>query len=332
MKIISTLFFLKNDNDVNLIEEYKKNFPVSKDFKLIKDQNKKDFYHLLLEDSDNFGLKTTIRYYEVDLAILNSIDDLKIRQEINLDVLTKNGDSLLNKSTLTFKNNAECLLIIFFNSVLSLVDLKMAKVIFTKDFSQHDLNTKEYFLSPTNLITSKLDNPTAIFNTHGFIALNNSNNLTLFRYYPSTSIKIFQTTSNLKFKSFKLNKNYLIAYDLNESKLFVYSIKNILETNSFDKHEYELELRARSLFEFGLSCDQLFVIESKKILRFYDLSKNKLLGVMPLYSESNLFTCSNDYVMLAMRDKRIISYLICDSNLEESEKKIENLKSRFVNF
>jgi hypothetical protein len=303
---------------------------VAKNFKLIKDPSRKDFYHLLLEDSDSFGLKTTITYFEVDMASFAPVC-LKAKHEINIDVLTKIGDSILDKSTLTFKDTNESLLIIFFNSVLIFFDMDTGKLITKKDLSQHDLNNKEYFLSPTNLITSKLDSIESIFNTHNFIALNNLKNLILVRFYSRTSLKTFQSSSNIKFETFKLNQNYLVAYNLNESKLFVYSIKKLLETNSFDKFEFELELRNHSLFQFG-SNDQLFVIESKKILKLYDLSKNKLLGEMPLYSESNLIACSDDFAMLAMKDKRLISYLICDLNLEESNRKIDNLTSRFGYF
>ena len=114
---------------------------------------------------------TTITYFEVDLASLNALDYLKAKHEIIIDVLTKSGDSILDKSTLTFKDTNESLLIIFFNSVLSFFDMDTGKLISTKDLSQHDLNNKEYFLSPTNLITSKLDSIESLFNTHNFIAL-----------------------------------------------------------------------------------------------------------------------------------------------------------------
>jgi hypothetical protein len=227
---------------------------------------------------------------------------------------------------MTFKNATDSLLITFFNSALNFFNLKTGKIIFTKDLSQHDLNNKDYYLSPTNLLTNKLNNIIPIFNTHNFIALNNSNNLILVSFSSSTSIKTVQSNNSMKFESFKMNNEYLAAYNLNGSKLFIYNIKNLLETNSFDKYEFVIELRNSAIYQFGMRNEHLFVIESKKILKLYSLYRKKLTAETPLYSESNIIAISNDYAMLVMKDKRIISFLICDdSDQVESYKKIETL-------
>lgn len=286
---------------------------------------------MLFETSDDFGLNTLITCYELDLTKISKTTHLEPTQRINVEVLTKTTDNLLENSALTFKND-ESLLITFFNSVLSYFDTKTAKLVLRKDLSQHDMN-KEYFLSPTNLITNKLICLTPIVDTHHFVALNNSNELVLMSLYfdkTNPSVKSMQsgTGDSKLFESFNMNHDFLVAFNRKDSKLIGYNLKSLLRSTSFDNYDFAIVVHNPSIYGFGKQSDHLFIIESKKKVKFYNCSKNKLLAEIPLYSETNLIACSEDFLILSMKDNRIISYLICDSNFEESYKKIKQLKSR----
>ena len=296
---------------------------------------------MLIETSNQFGLNTILNYYEINLSNVkpvNSASNLKPSCSINCEVFTKSADSLLENATIT-STFTEAYLSVFFNSILSYYDLKSSKLILAKDLSQHDLN-QEYFLSPTNLITNKLNCLTPIENSHNLIALNNSNELVLMCFNSNDLNKTFKQIKSglvndkgMKFDSFKLSKNHLIAFNRIISKLFIFNLNNVLNANSFAKAEFELLTKNDlKLYGFSSNVENIYTVESKKILKFYNCAKNKIMAEIPLYSETNCIVCSNDYMVLAMKDKRIISYLICDDNFEKSYAKIKKLKSRFHTF
>ena len=295
---------------------------------------------MLIESSSQFGLNTVISYYAIDLTNveqLNSTSNLKPSCLINLEVFTKNTDTLLENATVTSTKDEDACLIVFFNSMLSYFDLKTSKLIFTKDLSQHDFN-KEYFLSPTNLITNKLNSLTPIVNSHNFVALNNSDDLMLMSFNPRNSNnRLFSQIKSgaidcldMKFESFRISKDRLVAFNRLQLKLIGFNLNQVLESNSFDKSIFTISTNKNlNLYGFSSSVENVFTVENKKVLKLYDCPKNKTVAEIPLYSETNLILCSTDFMVLAMKDNRIISYLICDGNTEESFRKIKQLKSRF---
>jgi hypothetical protein len=60
------------------------------------------------------------------------------------------------------------------------------------------------------------------------------------------------------------------------------------------------------------------------------ISDGKRVAQFPVYSEVNSLCASGDLVSLAMKDRRILSYLIVDSSIEKHSERISKLESRDV--
>jgi hypothetical protein len=121
--------------------EYK--IHIEKTYKLIVDSHHQPthFYHLLSESTREHGLETLINYYEIDLSKLtskSSLDSLKPKHIINFEVFTKQTDILLENSTIMTSSNENdneqpnAYLILFFNSILTYVNLRTGMIIFKK--------------------------------------------------------------------------------------------------------------------------------------------------------------------------------------------------------
>ena len=258
---------------------------------------------------------------------------MKPTRQINFEVFTKNSDSLLENSAVT-STPGKTHMVIFFNSILMYVDLKTSKIIFKKDFTEPDLDM-EYFLSPTNTHTNKLNSLTPIVNRNCLVALNNSNDMLLISYDLKNMLKVIKSSissQEMKFESFHVSETSLLGYNRIQSKLYCFSIDQILKTNSFSKCEFEIGVNNLTSFGFSRDLKHVFTIENQKLLQFYkrgDLCKK--VAEIPLYIEALCVTCLNDFLVIAMKDRRIISYFIFDSDkINESREKLSQLESRLI--
>ena len=195
----------------------------------------------------------------------------------------------------------------------------------------------DYFLSPTNIITTKLNNLTPIPNTTSLIALNNLNDLILFNYNFKNTFKIAKSSNwvdkEVKYESFKLNERYLIAFNRIKSKLVGFNLEYLLNKSSFEKFEFEITCNNLTLYGPSRDGNSLFIVENKKFLSFYKCGDGRKKAEIPLYIETKRAECSEDFLILAMKDRRVISYFMADeSRPDESYAKIRQLESRFVFF
>ena len=318
---------IKTENEVNLKEEAMISFHVEKHYKLIPMQCRQDAYHLLVENTNPSGLQATINYYAVDLNKPLTRNPTKI---ISFEVFTKSSDFLLENSAISTTNH----LVLFFNSILIYVELSSGKIVFKKDFTDLDLNM-EYFLSPTNIFTTKLNNLTPIPSTNSLVALNNSNEIVLINYdFKSSTFKLIKsstTDKDMKFESFKLNERYLLAFNKIKSKIYGYNLDCIVTRRSFDKFEFEVKVNDLTLYGFSSDLKHVFVVENKRLLEFYKYATNQRVAEMPLYIETKCVRSSEDFLVLAMKDRRVISYFIADTDRpNESYEKIKQLESRSI--
>jgi hypothetical protein len=135
----------------------------------------------------------------------------------------------------------------------------------------------------------------------------------------------------MKFESFKLNARYLLAFNRIKSKLYGFSLDCLLSRFSFDKYEFEIKVVDLTLYGSTRDCKFVFTIENSKLLQFYKCNENKAIkkAEIPLYIETKQVKCSDDFLILAMKDRRIISFFMYDEyHLEESYEKIRQLESR----
>ena len=320
-----------NTNDLMLKKEFEISFSYAKDYKLVKDELKADFYYLLIEVQHKSS--SSLSYHEIDCAYLK--ENYKTRtvepsRVVKLDMYTKMSDNLLKDTCLTSNNK---LLVLFYGSQLYYINISLAKVVFSKDLSKHDINV-EYFLSPTNLTSNKLEYLTPLRSTDNLFAINNLNDLIYINFSSETARLGMSKYLKYKFNSFKLNSKYLVAFSKLASKLVGFSVDEILETNKIDKAVFKLELNGLAsldFYGFSASYEYVYTIENKKTLKLYKVDDGKCIGEVAVYSEANDALCTNDFVCLAMRDKKIISFLICDPNEKESIEKVKKLESRSKN-
>ena len=130
-----------------MIEEFEFKTHVDKKYKLIADPTHKEVFHLLVESTKEHGLETCIKYFEINLNKMHKIsssrqlldETIKPKKTINFEVLTKQNDILLENSTIIFNSSSndnekarDANLIIFFNSMLTFVNLSSGKIVFRK--------------------------------------------------------------------------------------------------------------------------------------------------------------------------------------------------------
>ena len=188
-------------------------------------------------------------------------------------------------------------------------------------------------MSPTNLFSNKLRNLISLENTHNLIALNNLNDLILIKLEKGKSYKIIKSSlrnnSEMKFESFKINKMQLIAFCKTNSKLYGFDLEQVLAQSSFEKPKFQIQVINLNSYGFGIDTCHFYTIENKKNLKFYEYRGAKKIAEIALYYEPQLIACSRDFLTIAIKDKRVISYLIMDKeNLKESYEKVKRLESR----
>ena len=307
-----------------IAEENKLTFHVGKNYKLIEDKTRGDYFYLLIETNNLFRGKNTIE--------INLVDTFKDKKQpaqlIDLDIYTFENESLLENTTVTSANNANYL-IIFFDSILTFIDVRSKSVQFKIDLFKRDFNI-EYFLSPTNLFGNKLSCLTSIDNTHNILALNNLNDLVMIKFEGNSNYKIIKSNSKsknheTKFQSFKINKMNMIAYDKTNSKVYGFDLDQISISKSFDKNKFQINVNGLNVYGFSDDSRHFYTIENKKNLKFYDFNGAKKTAEISLYFEAQSIACSNEFLTIAVKDKRIISYLIVD---KESPDKVKILECR----
>ena len=269
---------------------------------------------------------TRLEYYELDIKNLEATN-LKPSKQIQIEVLTKDTDHLLENATIS-STNTDTYLVLFFDSILTYIDLRCKNIIFKFDFSKPELNM-EFFTSPTNVLNNRLTNITAVVNSHHLVALNNSNDMLLLKLNINNSFRIIRSSCNdqeMKFSSFQMNKSYLIAFNHIKCKLIGYNIERLLDTNAFEKPQFQLDVINLNIYGFSIDFKHVFTVENQRLLKFYNFIEHRKMASIPLYTNVRCITCSSDYIVIGMKDKRIVSYMIWGSN--DSYQKVKLLESR----
>ena len=151
-----------------MTEEFEFKTHVDKKYKLIADPTHKEVFHLLIESTKEHGLETCIKYFEINLNKMHKIssarqlldETIKPKKTINFEVLTKQNDILLENSTIIFNSSSndnekarDANLIIFFNSMLTFVNLSSGKIVFRKGKNSFmvTIKLKDFALKKTRI-------------------------------------------------------------------------------------------------------------------------------------------------------------------------------------
>ncbi|CAF0714512.1 unnamed protein product [Brachionus calyciflorus] len=304
---------------------------------LINEIFRRDFYgikfsQLLTSCSDN------IKYF----LISNHLNDIKISilneqniiDNFTLD-LPQFENSIIVKACSTSLNS---IIVLFTSDNLYFINSKNGAILNSKDLTKQDTDI-EYFLSPTNIPINNFYTLTSIENTDNLLMLDNIGNIHYIEYiFKFNEIKNFKS-SHFKFNSLKVNKNLLLAHELNESKLVCFDLNQVLCDRSFKTIYFTIDLnKDEYLSNFGLSLENTYAytIENKKKFKFYQFEKidQKFLKVektaeLMLYAEVTSVLGARDFISFGMKDRKVVSFLIGDkNNLESTYGRIKSLPSR----
>jgi len=287
----------------------------------------------------------------IDLVLLKQVDDtnsLEIYKLCYTSLTNHNGDILepdalvdlskhvvdnkfLDNLTVIISKSQKIVLCIEFELIL--IDLVTSQVVLKHNIS-NQMNSLKYFLSPTNLTSNSFLQLEPIHKSNCLIGLDNLKNLNFISYQDqSNSIQTFNN-DYLVVESFKISEKFLIAYDKADNQLIGFDLRIFLETkkNPLRNVTFKLSLtkNASNLNHYGISsdCKNLFTVVANKKLVFYRLSDLKLTGEMALYSSVGEISCSDKFVCMTTEDRRVISYMICDSEDPKSKIRIKKLASR----
>ena len=129
------------------------------------------------------------------------------------------------------------------------------------------------------------------------------------------------------FEKIGLFKTILFIYSESNNEIIVYNL------NSKDKFNLIFQFTfSQTILKFACisdDCEYLATFEEKKILSIFRFKNGKRIAHVPLYNEINSIIMSNYYVVMAMQDKRILSYLLVDPLISDHANRIFELESRY---
>ena len=179
--------------------------------------------------------------------------------------------------------------------------------------------------------TNKIEKLYSITNTDDFFCLTNNSHLLYIQY----DEKINQTTvfakSDLKVSKIEIMKNILVISDL-DNQLIIFNLDDIRANKMLPK-EPLLKIMVNNLEYFSISKDANYIaiLEKPKSLSLYRVKDASKCAQVELYSRINGLIIDEKFVILAMKDRRILSYLIVDPLVVEHRLRIKELPSRYLN-
>ncbi len=293
-------------------------------------------------------LELTLR--NLDFGHLTSNSKQVETKPVKFDSLVlKSGDLLLENVCLFSKSN---LLALFYDHQLFVVDTRAGSILLEKNFTMPEIKV-DYFLSPTNLNSNSLFNLTPVENSNCFLALSNLDQLVLVDYLSRGSTlspelkKIVSNSSSIKFSSYKVNKNILVAFSKNANKFVFYELDRLRKFMSFGEKKAILaekqfgpdSIIPEHLYGMSRENNYFYTIENNKTLKFFKLAKHeqcmeiKLQADIYLYCKPRGIICNEEFIGLSMSDFKLISYLIGDpNNMEQTMARIKKLPSRYLKY
>ncbi len=213
--------------------------------------------------------------------------------------------------------NSDEIIVVYQKNQISFVDSKK-KVLLSKKKISEEWNFKKSdqnrgFLHP-------------IKGTDNLVSLNTNDQLVFIEWKDQLVIHKSKASDG-KFTDFQIQSDILCALDNNNLKLICFDLKHI-----FDKKTFEVDLPNDSMSAFSISpnCEYIATVHDLRILSLYRVKDSMRIAHMPVYSRVNSISLSDEYITLAMHDRRLIAYLIVDVNNAQHSQRIANLESRFV--
>ena len=191
---------------------------------------------------------------------------------------------------------------------------------------------KKEMVSSTEISStkSKINIIYSINQTDDFIALNDDHQIFYFQFDENKN-KISVTTRD-DFKALKLEilNDIVAVQEKSKKEIIVYKL-NQMKHDKVSK-EPIFRLKVDNLEHFCISQDGSYIalFENPKVLSLYRLKDSSKCGQIEVYSRINCMIISDKFVNLAMKDRRILSYLIVDPLENDHLSRIKELPSRYL--
>jgi hypothetical protein len=301
--------------------------------------NQKINAKLLRSTVDNKFLVISKNLKKYDpIAIDSFIFDEKDDKWINSSINNLNNIILKMKLTNIEKENyagfifEDKTLVIFYNNELICIDIILGNIQTVKNYNFK--SNDDYFIKSTNLINGEKNIFYQISKTNDFIAINRLKQVVYLSLTNNDNFnideKILITKTETPFDKIGLLRHILFIYSASNNEISVYNL------NSKDKFNLIFQFSfSQTILKFACisdDCEYLATFEEKKILSIFRLKNGKRIAHVPLYNEINSIIMSNYYVVMAMQDKRILSYLLVDPLKSDHSKRISELESRYFKF
>ena len=164
--------------------------------------------------------------------------------------------------------------------------------------------------------------------TDDVIALNDKNQF-VYVSLDKDLLKVQAVESNKRFTKFRIQKKLLVAFDELDNYLNGFDLGQTQE-ECFRTPLFLISVNDENLQHFCISSNSQYLctIQNMKIVSMYQTKDAKRIAHLPLYSEANSMCVSDDFVSLAMKDRKVLSYFIADPLRPEQKKRIKLFKSR----
>jgi hypothetical protein len=317
-------------------------FSFRKDFEFEID----DCKHLRMFSLNNdelFIIKETLNTNELFTRIVNYgktftkvgiINDAWLKLELPLKNIVTSQSESKSKLEICDLTNKNQYLVLFMLSHLILVDIRNKNQIICDKSLIDQRQSMEFFLSPVYLNSNVFLTIKQIQKSDNMIALNSLNNIVLIKYdHKLEQITTFRSPSLFYFESFVIESNLLITLDKSSSSIMGYDLNDLSFSNeSFNEFTFSIKVNNQfKIKHYGITpnCEYFYLIEKVKTLKLYRWSNEpQLIGKVILYCEVDAIISSNNYITMAMKDMRILSFLIGDPLNSEWREKVKKLESR----
>jgi len=146
-------------------------------------------------------------------------------------------------------------------------------------------------------------------------------------YFENQSLTLYKSASSSQtsydhVNLYSLKKNSLITVDNKEYQL------NLHKIDSSDKYR-SIHLKTECLqLCLNESGDYAFVLVKPRVLFMYRMADSKQIGKLFLYDNVTTMIANNDFIVLGMNDRRLLTLMIADPDDPNLKSKIDALPSR----
>lgn len=205
-------------------------------------------------------------------------------------------------------------------------------------FNQELKVTTQIFESKDNdgLSLNKAINLSFVDKTDNICLLDSDNNFTYFVVNINEQNVIKIPLKGFKVTKFVINNELLCVFNSSSGELYVYNLELVAANGSFmqlkTKIYLKFEVGELCLFHTSIDSNHLFTYEKSRELSMFRIKDQKCdrIANIPLHLDINEILTTDKFVCMTLKDKRVLSLLICDPMYPSHIERISKLPSRYL--